>query len=153
MLDDPNAIHGLQRYWRSALTEGISDELIDLLVEGASNFSSPLSAIIFFYMHGAAARVSPADTAFAARRTQWDFDLIGQWADAAESTKHIAWVKSLWGRLEPHLMGTAYVNHLSSDDRPEKVRASYGQNYDRLRQVKGVYDPTNLFRMNANIAP
>ena len=62
-------------------------------------------------------------------------------------------MKSFWSRLEPHLLGTAYVNHLASDDRPEKIRASYGQNYDRLRQVKGVYDPTNLFRLNANIAP
>jgi FAD/FMN-containing dehydrogenase len=153
MLDDPNATHGLQRYWRSALTERISDELIDVLVEGASKFSSPLSAIIFFYMHGAAVRVAPSDTAFAARRTQWDFDLIGQWANAAESAGHIAWVKSLWARLEPHVLGTAYVNHLASDDRPEKVRASYGQNYDRLRQVKRTYDPSNLFRLNANIAP
>ena len=153
MLDDPHAKHGLQRYWRSALTEGLSDELIDLVVEGASKFSSPLSAIIFFYMHGAAARVAASDTAFAARRNQWDFDVIGQWANAAESASNIAWVKSLWGNLEPHLLGTAYVNHLSSDDRPEKVRASFGQNYERLRQTKGVYDPTNLFRLNANITP
>ena len=145
MLDDPNATHGLQRYWRSALTERLSDELIDLLVEGASKFSSPLSAIIFFYMHGAAVGVAPTDTAFAARRTQWDFDLIGQWVNAAESASHIAWVKSLWDRLQPHLLGTAYVNHLSSDDRPEKVRASFGQNYDRLRQVKRVYDRRTCF--------
>jgi hypothetical protein len=135
------------------LTEGLSDELIDLVVEGASKFSSPLSAIIFFYMHGAAVRVAASDTAFAARRNQWDFDVIGQWANAAESASQIAWVKSLWGNLEPHLLGTAYVNHLSSDDRPEKVRASFGQNYERLRQAKGVYDPTNLFRLNANITP
>jgi FAD/FMN-containing dehydrogenase len=153
ILDDPNATHGLQRYWRSALTEAISDDLIDLLVDGASKFSSPLSAIVFFYMHGAAVRVSPTDTAFAARRTQWDFDLIGQWANAAESASHIAWVKSLWDRLEQHLPGRAYVNHLASDDRQEKVRASFGQNYDRLRHVKRVYDPMNLFRLNANIAP
>jgi FAD/FMN-containing dehydrogenase len=153
ILDDPNATHGLQRYWRSAWTEAVSDELIDLLVDGASKFSSPLSAIIFFYIHGAAVRVSPTDTAFAARQTQWDFDLIGQWANAAESASHIAWVKSFWDRLEPHLPGRAYVNHLASDDRPEKVRVSFGQNYDRLRLVKRVYDPTNLFRLNANIAP
>ena len=153
ILDDPNATHGLQRYWRSALTETISNELIDLLVEGTSKFSSPLSAIIFFYMHGAAVRVSPTDTAFAARRAQWDFDLIGQWANAAESASHIAWVKSFWDRLEPHLPDRAYVNHLSSDDRPEKVRVSFGQNYDRLRIVKREYDPTNVFRLNANIAP
>jgi FAD/FMN-containing dehydrogenase len=153
MLDDPNATHGLQRYWRSALTERIADELIDRLVEGAAKFSSALSAIIFFYMHGAAVRVPPADTAFAARRTQWDFDLIGQWEHAVESPGHIEWVRFLWGKLEPHLLGTAYVNHLAIDDRPEKVRASYGENYERLRQVKRTYDPANLFRLNANIAP
>jgi hypothetical protein len=153
MLDDPNATHGLQRYWRSALTEQVSNELIDLLVEGAGKFSSPLTAIIFFHMHGAATRVAPTDTAFAPRRPLWDFDLVGQWVDGAESATHIAWVKSLWGKIEPHLLGTAYVNHLASDDRPEKVRASFGQNYDRLRQIKRIYDPTNLFRMNANIAP
>ena len=112
-----------------------------------------MSAIIFFYMHGAATRVASAETAFAPRRPLWDVDLVGQWASAGESADHITWVKSLWGRMEPHLLGTAYVNHLSSDDRPEKVRASFGENYGRLRQVKGVYDPTNMFRMNANIAP
>jgi FAD/FMN-containing dehydrogenase len=153
MLDDPNATHGLQRYWRSAFTEQIPDELIHVLVDAASRFSSPLSAIIFFYMHGAATRVASDETAFAPRRPLWDVDLVGQWASAGESADHITWVKSLWGRMEPHLLGTAYVNHLSSDDRPEKVRASFGENYGRLRQVKGVYDPTNVFRMNANIAP
>jgi len=43
------------------------------------------------------------------------------------------------------------VNHLAADDRPEKVRASFGENYGRLRALKAKYDPTNLFRLNANI--
>ena len=153
LLDEPNAIHGLQRYWRSAFTEQISDGLIDVMVEGASSFSSPMSALLFFNMHGAATRVSPTATAFAPRRAQWDFDAIGQWADAGESAKHIAWVRALWSKLEPHLQGSAYVNHLAADDRPEKVRASFGENYSRLRALKAVYDPKNLFRVNANIAP
>ena len=68
MLDVPFAEHGLHRYWRSAFTERISDDLIKVMVEGAARFSSPLSALILFYMHGAAARV-PADAmAFGARR-------------------------------------------------------------------------------------
>jgi FAD/FMN-containing dehydrogenase len=153
LLDEPNAIHGLHRYWRSAFTEKISDELVDGLVEAASRFSSPLSALIFFHMHGAAARVSPTETAFAARRTQWDFDAVGQWANGAESAQHIQWVRSLWDKIEPQLQGSAYVNHLSQDDKPEKVRASYGSNYARLREIKRTYDPNNLFRLNANIAP
>jgi FAD/FMN-containing dehydrogenase len=153
MLDAPNAEHGLHRYWRSAFTDQISDGLIDALLEGAAGFTSPLSALIFFYMHGAATRPLPTETAFAPRRAQWDFDAIGQWADAATSEQHVAWVRALWTRCEPHLLGSAYVNHLAADDRPEVVRASFGENYARLRQVKSVYDPTNLFRVNANIAP
>jgi FAD/FMN-containing dehydrogenase len=153
MLDPNNAEHGLHRYWRSAFTEQISDELIDRLVEGASTFSSPLSAVIFFHMHGAATRPLPTETAFAARRSQWDLDVIAQWPDAASSDQHIAWVRGLWTRLEPHLLGRAYVNHLAAEDRPETIRASYGENYVRLRQVKSIYDPTNLFRINANIPP
>ena len=153
MLDEPNAQHGLHRYWRSAFTERMSDEFIDVLVDGAGRFSSPLSALFFFYLHGAATRVPPTETAFAARRRQWDFDAIGQWADGAESGKHIAWVRELWNRLEPHLEGSAYINHLAEDDRPEKVRASFGENYGRLRELKAIYDPTNLFRINANVVP
>src|SRR5213594_1407109 len=153
MLDEPNATHGLQRYWRSAFTEQISDGLIDVMAEGASSFSSPLSALLFFHMHGAATRISPTATAFAPRRTQWDFDAIGQWTDAAQSATHTAWVRALWTKLEPHLKGSAYVNHLAADDRPEKVRASYGDNYALLRTLKAAYDPKNLFRVNANIAP
>src|SRR5258705_5826558 len=153
MLDEPNAIHGLQRYWRSAFTEQISDGLIDVMVEGASSFSSPMSALLFFHMHAAAARVSPTATAFAPRPAQWDFHPIRQGADGPESATHIAWVRELWGKLEPHLKGSANVIQLAADDRPEKVRASFGENYALLRTLKAAYDPKNLFRVNANIAP
>ena len=153
MIDAPNAQHGLHRYWRSAFTERISDGLIEAVVAAAANFTSPLSALLFFYMHGASVRVPAGATAFAARRAQWDFDAIGQWIDGAESAAHIGWIRQLWARTEPHLQGHAYVNHLAADDRPEKVRASFGENYLRLRELKAIFDPTNLFRLNANIAP
>jgi FAD/FMN-containing dehydrogenase len=153
MLDAPNAEHGLHRYWRSAFADHISDELIDAIAEGAATFTSPLSALLFFYIHGAAARPSPTETAFAARTAQWDFDVIGQWSEAATSDQHIAWVRALWTRLEPHLLGKVYANHAAADDRPEVVRASFGDNYSRLQHVKAIYDPTNLFSINANISP
>jgi hypothetical protein len=153
MLDAPNAEHGLHRYWRSAFTEQISDALIEELVASAAKFSSPLSALIFFYLHGAGTRVPASETAFAARRPQWDFDAIGQWTEASESAAHIAWLRDIWSRAEPHLQGSAYVNHIAADDQPEKVRASFGDNYRRLRELKSVFDPTNLFRVNANIPP
>ena len=153
MLDAPNAEHGLHRYWRSAFTEQISDDLIDVMVDGAARFSSPLSALFFFHLHGAITRVPADETAFGARKPQWDFDAIGQWKDGAESTGHIAWLREIWARLEPHLQGSAYINHIAADDQPEKIRASFGANHQRLRQIKAKYDKANLFRVNSNIPP
>lgn len=153
LLDEPNAHIGLHRYWRSAFAEDLSDGLFDIAVEAAGIFTSPLSALLFFYMHGAAVRVPSGDTAFSARCLQWDIDVIGQWEDATESTRHIQWVREVWGQMEPLMPHRAYINHIAEDDGTEKVRASYGSNFDRLRQVKAKYDPTNLFRLNPNIAP
>ena len=152
-LDEPNARQGLHRYWRSAFAEQLSDEFIDLAVDAAREFSSPLTALFFFFMHGAATRVPTADTGFSARRVQWDFDVIGQWSDAAESDRHIGWVRRAWDGMEPLLENRGYVNHIAEDDPREKVRASYGSNHQRLRELKAKYDPANLFRLNPNISP
>ena len=35
----------------------------------------------------------------------------------------------------------------------ERIRATYGANYDRLVAIKNQYDPTNFFRVNQNIKP
>src|SRR3954451_11471935 len=61
ILDQPNAVNGLHRYWRSAFTEQLDDGLIDAVTAAAAGFTSPLSAIIFFYVHGAATLVPPED--------------------------------------------------------------------------------------------
>jgi FAD/FMN-containing dehydrogenase len=153
LLDEPNAVHGLQRYWRSAFTEELSDALIDEFLAAAASFSSPMNALLMFYIHGEICRRSASATAFSARRPQWDIDAIGCWTDPAESATHIAWVRAVWARLEPHLLGSVYVNHITADDQPEKVRASFGENHARLRRIKAAYDPGNLFRVNSNIAP
>jgi FAD/FMN-containing dehydrogenase len=153
LLDEPNARIGLHRYWRSAFAEDLSDGLLDIVVEAAGSFTSPLSGLLFFYMHGAAVRVPPAETAFAARCPQWDIDVVGQWENATDSTRHIQWVRDGWGQMEPLMEDRGYINHIAEDDGAEKVRASYGSNFDRLRQLKAKYDPNNLFRLNPNIPP
>jgi FAD/FMN-containing dehydrogenase len=35
----------------------------------------------------------------------------------------------------------------------DRVRAAYGDNYERLVTAKNEYDPTNLFPVNQNVAP
>jgi hypothetical protein len=53
--------------------------------------------------------------------------------------------------LRPFGMG-GVVNNLG-DEGPERVKAAYGENYDRLVMVKRKYDPDNLFRLNQNVHP
>ena len=64
--------------------------------------------------------------------------------------KHTEWVRDYWSALHPYSAGGAYVNFLM-DEGEDRVAASYRDNYERLAEVKGKYDPGNLFRMNQNI--
>jgi FAD/FMN-containing dehydrogenase len=54
--------------------------------------------------------------------------------------------------MQPWSAGLVYVNALADDD-GARVRQAFGDNYDRLAQVKAKYDPANRFRRNQNIAP
>ena len=153
LLDEPNAIHGLQRYWKSGFSADLSDAFIDTAIAAASTFTSPMSALLFIRVAGQATRIPPSETAFGLRQAQWDVNVVAQWEDPGESPKHTMWAKDSWGKIEPLITGSAYINHISSDDSPEKVRASYGPGLGRLSQIKKQYDPNNLFRINANIQP
>ena len=62
------------------------------------------------------------------------------------------WTVGYWEALHPYSAGGAYVNFMM-DEGQERVKATYGDNYDRLAQVEGEYDPDNVFRVNQNIQP
>jgi hypothetical protein len=57
--------------------------------------------------------------------------------------------------LRPFYEPSAYVNAVDDaiGDDDERVRSAYGLNYQRLVSLKNKYDPTNQFRLNANIRP
>ena len=58
-----------------------------------------------------------------------------------------------WERIRPFSTGGNYVNFQLAEDGEERTAAAYGDNYERLRRVKAVYDSGNLFRTNRNVQP
>jgi hypothetical protein len=143
---------GTYNYWKSTFVKDLSDEVIELIVEHANQAQSPLSAIVIEFYGGAAGRVDEAATAFAQRQAEYDIGIMGQWTDAAENDRHIAWVRDLSDALQPYSSGRYLLNFLG-DEKPDAIRAAFGSNYARLVGLKSKYDPTNFFSLNQNIAP
>jgi FAD/FMN-containing dehydrogenase len=143
---------GRLHYWKSGWLRQLSDGAIETLVEFIPQMPSPVSAVGLQRMHGVASRVAPTATAFAHRAAQYDFLVLSQWSDAADSARNIKWTMALFEAMQPHLEKSVYVNNLG-DEGPDRVRAAYGENYSRLVAVKQTYDPDNVFRANQNIDP
>jgi FAD/FMN-containing dehydrogenase len=135
--------------YRAESLASLSDELIDTVIKYALASSS--TRAVFYHIHGAAMRIDPNATAFALRKEHYVLEMIDQWA-AGEAQPHIAWSRQFQAAIEPFASQGVYVNFLEDEDEA-RIRASYGDNYERLARIKSTYDPTNFFHVNQNIKP
>jgi FAD/FMN-containing dehydrogenase len=144
---------GRYNYWKSSLTPQLSDQLIDAVVEHMARVPSPHSAVMLEHYHGAYSRKAPTSTAYSHRRPTYDVVIIANWTSPADNERNIAWARELFAAVQPQVSRAGYVNFLDQDDGAERVRAAYGDNYDRLVSIKRKYDPKNFFHVNQNIRP
>jgi FAD/FMN-containing dehydrogenase len=101
---------------------------------------------------GAMARVPAEATAFAHRTSRIMVNVAAFYEGPEDQPRREAWVTDFAAALEQGDAG-AYVNFLGEEGEA-RVRAAYpGPTRDRLVEIKGRYDPTNLFRLNQNIPP
>ena len=101
---------------------------------------------------GAMARVPSGATAYAHRTPRILVNIATFYEGPDDQPARQAWVDGFTKDLNQGEDG-AYVNFVG-DEGPERVRAAYpGATWDRLRELKRRYDPTNLFRLNQNIPP
>jgi len=149
---DPLLTPGQRNYWKSHDFASVSDGLIDTLIDAARHIPDPQTEIAFVQLGGAVSRVAHEATAYNHRDGKFVMNIHGRWADAANDAKCVAWARGLFQATVPFSTGSVYVNFMSQDE-PERVKAAYGANYDKLVALKTKYDPTNLFRVNQNISP
>ena len=151
--DDP---FGWRNYWKSHFVRALSDDLIDEIVEHyLAHPQDGEDEILIEPMHGAAQRVPADATAFGRRDPCFNVSGLAIWEDAERDGDHIAWARRTTATLASHSASAGgYLNYGAPDEPIERVRAAYGDsNFERLRQLKHRYDPTNIFRFNHNIPP
>ena len=149
---DPLLPPGLQQYWKADFVNELSDEVIDAHVKYGPDVPTFNTAVHIYPVSGAVHRVGRNETAFSYRDANFTDVIAAVYPDPADTPKNKAWVQDYWSALHPHSAGGAYVNFMM-DEGEDRVAASYRDNYDRLAQMKGKYDPTNLFHVNQNIKP
>jgi FAD/FMN-containing dehydrogenase len=144
---------GLQWYWKADFVKELSDEAIALHVEYGSKIPTMHSTTHFYPINGRARQVAKSDTAWSYRDAVWAQVIVGVDPDPANKERIVAWARDYWNALHPYSAGGAYVNFMMEEEGEDRVKASYGENYERLVAVKNKYDPTNVFRVNQNIKP
>jgi FAD/FMN-containing dehydrogenase len=147
-VDDPRARGG---YVKSGFAAEITPEMIDDILYGFEEDPVRGMAVVWQHAGGKIGRVASDETAFAHRHVNFDTLMLMDWPVDIDATSHVKWLKQYWTTVEPYTRGT-YANDVV-DVPQQAVNKNYGGNYDRLLALKNKYDPTNLFRLNANIAP
>jgi len=144
---------GSMNYWMSSFTAGLSDGLIDTMVDRFATVPSIMSSILLEHFHGAVTRVGVTETAVPHREEGWNLLIPSVWTDPAATEENIRWTKESHAAFSEHLVERRWLNYLTDDQGESAVRAAYGPNWDRLVEVKRRYDPENVFHLNQNIAP
>lgn len=143
---------GLQWYWKGDFVKSLPDAAIDAHI-AASKASNPYSAMHLYPIDGAVHRRGTGDTAWNTRDATWSMVIVGLTPEASEAASAKDWARSYWQAVHPYNLGGAYPNFMMDDEGDARIRASFGDNYGRLGEIKNKYDPTNLFRVNQNIRP
>jgi hypothetical protein len=152
--DDPDyhPISATRCLFIDTVDRAVAQSIVDHIEEHMRSSSAQLAVAQLRVLGGAMARVPADATAYAHRTSRIMVNVATLYGDPAEAAVHEAWVEDFAAALRQDDHGV-YVNFLT-DEGEGRVRAAYpGATWDRLVEIKGRYDPTNLFRLNQNIPP
>ncbi|CAN5630745.1 FAD-binding oxidoreductase [soil metagenome] len=151
-LFDPLYPPGLLWYWKADYVKDISAEAIKKHIEFARKMPTRYCTMHMYNINGAASRIGSSETAWNYRDANYAMVIVGIADNINEKEESTNWAKNYWSDLHPYSMGGAYVNFMMEEGQ-DRIKASYGDNYERLVEIKTKYDPDNLFRVNQNIKP
>lgn len=137
---------------RSTFLDDVDDRTAKTIVEQVRTAPPPMAMAQVRVLGGAMARVPAEATAFPHRDRRMVVTMGALQMGPGDLALQEAWIDGFLSALRPSASG-AFVNFMGVEG-DARVREAYpGGTYERLATVKRRYDPTNLFRLNQNIAP
>jgi len=150
--DDERARIGRHYYTKSGFVKQLENNLIDVIINTFAGAPVRMPRVAIPAHGGAIGRVARDATAFWHRDAGHSVILQVSGDDSSGDAQNTEWVKARWPAIEASTTGF-YANINPTDVADDQLRGAYGGNYDRLVALKNKYDPTNLFRLNANVRP
>lgn len=148
-LFDADYPNGRRYYWKSIYLDTLDDPVAAMLTGHAARRPSALSSIDIWALGGAMARVTPEQSAFFTRDAPYLIGIEANWDDPQQDEANIAWARALYRDAEQFSRGGSYLNFPGLHEEGEALyKRTYGENYDRLREIQHKYDPSGLFRFN-----
>ena len=153
LLDAPNP-KGMHNYWSGDFLAEFPDEAIDAFVDNVQPPVSPLTQMIVVAGGGAISDFTDDDMAFGNRTAPFNMHYLSMWPpDPAQDKANIDKTRQVAAALKPWTTGGVYLNFIG-DEGLTRVESAFGpEKYARLRKIKRVWDPDNVFRHNQNIPP
>ncbi len=148
-VDDPRAQGS---YLKGGFISEVPSDLISAIVEGFEGHPSRTTLLFFQQAGGAISRVDSHATAFAHRYASANMLTSVGWNMGEDPSPHIAQIRKYWAGLEGFTQGF-YTNDPPMEADGATIDANYREHHSRLVRIKNKYDPTNLFRLNANVRP
>ena len=123
------------------------------MLELADAITSPFAALLLLNLGGAISRVSDDATALGGRAAPFAFHLNTMWeGEEHDDAEHRVDARRDRRRC-PRGSHPGWALNFYTEIGEDEIRDTFGSRLDRLRKTKQMYDPTNLFRLNQNIAP
>jgi FAD/FMN-containing dehydrogenase len=144
---------GRRYYWKSEYLPRIDAGLCEKALVHAARIRSPHSAVIFFQIGGALNQLGVEHSPVGNRDARYVLNLAGSWDRPDEDEANIKWARDAWNDMKVFSTGGTYINFLTEDEGPERTKTALGKSLQRLAEIKGRWDPENMFRTNHNIKP
>jgi len=152
-VNDTTDSRAVGSYMKAGFISKLPSELIAALVDGLHGDPQRITLLFFQHCGGASGKVAEGATAFAHRDALANMMAVAGWPYGAEDpAAHIEATRQYWKTLEPFTRGF-YVNDMPREATAKDINENYRGNYAKLTALKTQYDPTNLFRLNANVLP